>query len=150
MYDPFNPLIFDYDLTNLSCQKDDVFYINDRLIPRYYSSFKVNQDKFLSESEAKKLIFDDFKLDGSQYGDAVFFTAEADLDYKNGTIKFKQSGSSTITFRNRYFEDTENISGKGPRFYGPKYFSLKILFLVEFPNSLQTIKLFYLLECYIL
>jgi hypothetical protein len=88
----------------------------------------VNQDTFLSESEAKKLIFDDFKLiselDGSQYG--VADTAEAYLDYKNGTITFKQSGSSTITFRNRYFEDTENISGKGPRFYGPKYFSLKI------------------------
>ena len=130
VYDPFNPLIFDYDLTNLSCQKDDVFYINDRLIPMYYSSFKVNQDKFLSESEAKKLIFDDFKLigglDGSSYGATVFFTAEADLDYKNGTIKFKQSGSSIITFRNRYFEDTENISGKGPRIYGPKYFTLKI------------------------
>ena len=131
IYDPFNPLILNYDFTNLSCQKDDVFYINDRIILRNYS-FKVNQDTFLSESEAKKLIFDDFKLigglDGSQYGDAVFFTAEADLDYKNGTIKFKQSGSSTITFRNRYFEDTENIAEnpKGPRFYGPKYLTLII------------------------
>jgi hypothetical protein len=125
VYDPFNPLILNDDFINLSCLPNAVFNINDQIIPRY--SFKVNQNTFLPESEAKKLTFDDIKLKGGWHG---FLTVEAELNYNYGnpTIEFKQTGSSTITFRNRYFEDTENISGnpEGPRFYGPKYFTLKI------------------------
>ena len=125
-HDPANPLILDYEYINLSCLPNTLFYINDEIIPRYYS-FKVNQNTFLPESEAKKLTFDDIKLIGGWNG---FLTVEAKLNYNDGTptIQFKQTGSSTITFRNLYFEDTENISGNpnGPRFYGPKYFTLRI------------------------
>ena len=125
-HDPANPLILDYEYINLSCLPNTLFYINDEIIPRYYS-FKVNQNTFLPESEAKKLTFDDIKLIGGWNG---FLTVEAELNYNKGdpTIQFKQTGSSTITFRNLYFEDTENISGNpnGPRFYGPKYFTLRI------------------------
>jgi hypothetical protein len=126
-----NPLILN-DFINLSCKTNAVFYINDEIIPRYYP-FKVNQNTFLPESEAKKLTFDDIKLIGGWNG---FLTVEAELNYNNGNpiIQFKQTGSSTITFRNRYFEDTENISGnpKGPRFYGPKYFTLRINVTLSF------------------
>jgi hypothetical protein len=131
VYDPVNPLILLNDFINLSCNTNAVFNINDEIIPRYYS-FKVNQDTFLSVSEAKKLTFDDIKLKGGWHG---FLTVEAELNYNYGnpTIQFKQSGSSTITFRNRYFEDTENISRnpEGPRFYGPKNFTLRINVIVN-------------------
>jgi hypothetical protein len=132
-YDPVNPLILEPDYINfpnhvyLSCQKDEVFKI-DQIIP--WDKFKLNELKktFLPESEAKKLTFDDFKLKDGWF---EFSTPEADLNifnYGNPTIRFKQTGSSTITFRNRYFEDTENIAEnpKGPRFYGPKYLTLII------------------------
>jgi hypothetical protein len=116
-----NPLILVSNTVKIYLTKGVVFNVRD-IIP-YARAFRVNSTRYLTESEVDKISFDDFSLLNVDFLAILGYKA-----YEDPIIEFFNLGTVILNFRNKYFEDTENIcqNPNGPRFYGPKKFSLRI------------------------
>lgn len=119
-----NPLILVSNTIKIYLTKEVAFNaFNVRDIIPYDRAFRVNSTKYLTESEVDKISFDDFSLVNVDFLAILAYKA-----YEDPIIEFFNLGTVILNFRNKYFEDTENIcqNPNGPRFYGPKNFSLRI------------------------
>jgi hypothetical protein len=123
-YAAANPLILVSNTIKIYLTKEvgfNAFNVRD-IIP-YARAFRVNSTKYLTESEVDKISFDDFSLVNVDFLAILGYKA-----YEDPIIEFFNLGTVILNFRNKYFEDTKNIcqNRNGPRFYGPKKFSLRI------------------------
>jgi hypothetical protein len=138
--DPVNPLSLfplfpEVNVVKFSDMQYTTFNIKDKFFPEqtFISYIPLNNiRKFLPLSHVQKLSFSVQNLSTFDFDDnnkPLSGVAELGNELGNNkTIKFLTSGFCIISYTIGSFEDVENIyeNPKGPSFYGPKVFSLRI------------------------
>jgi hypothetical protein len=136
-YDPVNPLSLfplfpEVNVVKFSGMQYTTFIIKDRFLPQqtFISSIPLNNiRKFLPLSHVQKLSFSVQNLSTFDFDDNNKpLSGVAELVDNKTSIKFLTSGFCIISYTIGYCEDAENIyeNPKGPSFYGPKVFSVRI------------------------
>lgn len=126
------PLFPEVNVVKFSDMQNTTFIIKDRFLPQqtFISSIPLsNIRKFLPISHVQKLSFSVQSLSTFDFDDnnkPLSWVAEL-VDNKT-RIKFLTSGFCIISYTIGSCEDVENIyeNPNGPRFYGPKVFSVRI------------------------
>ena len=138
-YDPVNPLSLfplfpdpEVNVVKFSGMQYTTFNIKDRFLPQqtFISFIPLSSiSKFLPLSHVQKLSFSVQNLSTFDFDDNNKpLSGVAELVDNKTSIKFLTSGFCIISYTIGSCEDVENIyeNPKGPSFYGPKVFSVRI------------------------